>query len=35
MVRNTAYRGLLIRYACEGPGLPPGLVAEARSLDNP
>lgn len=32
---NAAYRGLLIRHACEGPGPPPGLVAEARSLDNP
>ncbi|KKD02415.1 tetratricopeptide repeat protein, partial [Streptomyces sp. WM6386] len=27
---NTAYRDLLIDYACAGPGLPGALVAEAR-----
>ncbi|MCX4869964.1 hypothetical protein OHU11_01195 [Streptomyces sp. NBC_00257] len=32
---NTPYRDLLTGYACEGPGLPPGLVAEARRLSNP
>ncbi|MFI6648673.1 tetratricopeptide repeat protein [Streptomyces sp. NPDC050529] len=29
---NTPYRDLLIDYACAGPGLPPGLVAEVRAI---
>lgn len=29
---NTSYRDLLIDCACAGPGLPPSLVAEARSI---
>ncbi|MFJ4846508.1 MULTISPECIES: tetratricopeptide repeat protein [unclassified Streptomyces] len=29
---NTAYRNLLIDYACAGPELPPPLVAEARRV---
>ncbi|MEU4096150.1 tetratricopeptide repeat protein [Streptomyces sp. NPDC026673] len=29
---NTSYRDLLIDYACAGPGLPPSLVATARSI---
>ncbi|MFJ8159656.1 hypothetical protein ACIRBY_01870 [Streptomyces sp. NPDC096136] len=29
---DASYRGLLIDRACAGPGLPPGLVAEARRL---
>ncbi|MEV6013389.1 tetratricopeptide repeat protein [Streptomyces sp. NPDC051976] len=29
---NAVYRDLLIGYACAGPGLPSGLVAEARGL---
>ncbi|SEG86947.1 hypothetical protein SAMN05216223_11811 [Actinacidiphila yanglinensis] len=32
---NASYRDVLIGYACEGPGLPPGLVARARRLNNP
>ncbi|CAG7640495.1 hypothetical protein [Actinacidiphila bryophytorum] len=31
---NTAYRELLIGYACEGVGLSSGLVAEARRLSS-
>lgn len=29
---NTTYRNLLIDYACAGPQLPPGLVAEAHRI---
>ncbi|WUD75598.1 tetratricopeptide repeat protein [Streptomyces sp. NBC_00510] len=29
---NTSYRDQLIDYACAGPGLPPSLVAKARSI---
>lgn len=32
---NAPYRNLLISYACDGPGLPPGLMVEARRLSNP
>lgn len=31
---NAPYRNLLVGYACEGPGLPPGLIVEARRLSN-
>ncbi|MBO0917473.1 tetratricopeptide repeat protein [Streptomyces laculatispora] len=31
---DTAYRDLLIDYACAGPGLPQGLVAEVRRIRN-
>ncbi|WP_330461597.1 tetratricopeptide repeat protein [Streptomyces sp. NBC_00820] len=31
---NDAYRNLLIDHACAGPALPPGLVAEARGIQN-
>lgn len=32
---NAPYRNLLISYACEGPGLPPALMVEARRISNP
>lgn len=31
---NTSYRDVLIDYACAGPGLPPKLVAKARSISS-